>query len=126
MLYLLDYGAGSKYWQSKHIHKAEPIQEAVCQLSLCPSTISFSSDVRSLANSITKLGYEFKWVQHPDDIAKADVSILTQCHFQSDRGGEGGSKKDRMKDRTRWDGPASNQRGLLNDSSSFDSYRTIL
>ncbi|EPQ25984.1 uncharacterized protein PFL1_06439 [Pseudozyma flocculosa PF-1] len=35
-----------------------------------------AGNVRSLANSINKLGFEFKWVQHPDDIQKADKLIF--------------------------------------------------
>jgi len=34
--------------------------------------------VRSLANSIRKLGYDFEWVKSPEDIAKADVSMLVR------------------------------------------------
>ncbi|GAA5899210.1 hypothetical protein JCM8208_001586 [Rhodotorula glutinis] len=32
-----------------------------------------AGNVASLANSVRKLGYEFKWVQTPEDIDKADV-----------------------------------------------------
>lgn len=32
-----------------------------------------AGNVRSLANSLTKLGYEFTWVTSPDDLANASV-----------------------------------------------------
>ncbi|KAN0061174.1 Histidine biosynthesis bifunctional protein hisB [Thecaphora frezii] len=35
-----------------------------------------AGNVRSLANSINKLGFDFKWVQHPDDIKKADKLLF--------------------------------------------------
>ncbi|CBQ68471.1 probable HIS7-glutamine amidotransferase/cyclase [Sporisorium reilianum SRZ2] len=35
-----------------------------------------AGNVRSLANSITKLGFEFKWVQTPDDLKKADKLLF--------------------------------------------------
>ncbi|TKY89990.1 hypothetical protein EX895_001288 [Sporisorium graminicola] len=35
-----------------------------------------AGNVRSLANSITKLGFEFKWVQSPDDLKKADKLLF--------------------------------------------------
>lgn len=31
------------------------------------------TDIQSLANSLTKLGHEFAWVQTPEDIMRADV-----------------------------------------------------
>jgi len=33
-----------------------------------------AGNVQSLANSITKLGYEFSWISSPDDFNKATVS----------------------------------------------------
>ncbi|KAJ1023068.1 hypothetical protein NDA13_005115 [Ustilago tritici] len=35
-----------------------------------------AGNVRSLANSITKLGFEFKWVQSPEDLKKADKLLF--------------------------------------------------
>lgn len=35
-----------------------------------------AGNVRSLANSITKLGYEFQWVQSPEDLKKADKLLF--------------------------------------------------
>ncbi|GAK66167.1 imidazoleglycerol phosphate synthase [Moesziomyces antarcticus] len=35
-----------------------------------------AGNVRSLANSITKLGFEFKWVQSPEDLQKADKLLF--------------------------------------------------
>lgn len=63
MLYILDYGAGSEYGIRAFDH--------------CPWTDGHASlaDVRSLANSIRKLGFEFEWVKSPEDIDKADVSV---------------------------------------------------
>lgn len=61
MLYLLDYGAGS-----------ECVTRRAKEGSL---TAKPPADVRSLANSIRKLGYDFEWVKSPEDIAKADVSV---------------------------------------------------
>lgn len=34
-----------------------------------------AGNVRSLANTLTKLGYEFKWISSPDDFAKASVRV---------------------------------------------------
>ena len=48
MLYLLDYGAGSRS------HAAH-------------------TDIQSLANSLERLGHHFQWVRDPSDIDKADV-----------------------------------------------------
>jgi hypothetical protein len=33
-----------------------------------------AGNVRSLANSISRLGYEFEWIESEEDFAKADVS----------------------------------------------------
>jgi glutamine amidotransferase/cyclase len=33
-----------------------------------------AGNVRSLANSISRLGYEFEWIQSVEDFDKADVS----------------------------------------------------
>lgn len=63
MLYVLDYGAGSE--------SLEPMSKRKT-LTLTPR---FSKDVRSLANSIKKLGYDFKWVSQPSDLEKASVSV---------------------------------------------------
>lgn len=35
-----------------------------------------AGNVRSLANSIRKLGHDFEWVKQPSDLAKADVSTV--------------------------------------------------
>ncbi|EST08085.1 Glutamine amidotransferase [Kalmanozyma brasiliensis GHG001] len=35
-----------------------------------------AGNVRSLANSITKLGFEFQWVQSPEDLKKADKLLF--------------------------------------------------
>ena len=35
-----------------------------------------AGNVQSLANSIEKLGFEFKWVIDPDDFRKATVSFF--------------------------------------------------
>lgn len=35
-----------------------------------------AGNVRSLANSLKKLGYDFQWISSPDDFAKATVSLL--------------------------------------------------
>lgn len=32
-----------------------------------------AGNVRSIANTLTKLGYTFKWISQPEDFAKADV-----------------------------------------------------
>jgi glutamine amidotransferase/cyclase len=32
-----------------------------------------AGNVRSLANAIKQLGFDFKWVESPEDIEKADV-----------------------------------------------------
>ena len=34
-----------------------------------------AGNVRSLANAIKQLGFEFKWVEKPEDIEKADVRL---------------------------------------------------
>lgn len=34
-----------------------------------------AGNVRSLANSIERLGYEFEWIQSPEDFDKAEVSM---------------------------------------------------
>lgn len=34
-----------------------------------------AGNVRSLANTLTKLGYEFKWITSADDFAKASVRV---------------------------------------------------
>lgn len=34
-----------------------------------------AGNVRSLANTLTKLGFEFKWISSPDDFAKASVRV---------------------------------------------------
>lgn len=34
-----------------------------------------AGNVQSLANSLTKLGYEFTWISSPDDFDKATVRI---------------------------------------------------
>lgn len=34
-----------------------------------------AGNVRSLANSISKIGYEFEWIKTPEDFEKAEVSI---------------------------------------------------
>jgi glutamine amidotransferase/cyclase len=33
-----------------------------------------AGNVRSLANSISKIGYEFEWITAPEDFEKAEVS----------------------------------------------------
>lgn len=45
-------------WSRKYVH---------CCLQL---------DIQSLANSLTKLGHEFAWVNEPADIHKADVRTV--------------------------------------------------
>jgi hypothetical protein len=35
-----------------------------------------AGNVRSLANSLTHLGYTFEWIASSDDFAKADVRLL--------------------------------------------------
>ena len=37
-----------------------------------------AGNVRSLANSIHKLGYDFEWIQTVEDFDKAEVSFLTR------------------------------------------------
>lgn len=66
MLYILDYGAGSEFTMPSSYTDLESLTDSDCHLS--------PADVRSLANSIRKLGYDFKWVESPDDISKASVS----------------------------------------------------
>ena len=66
MLYILDYGAGSEFTMPSSYTDLESLTDQPC-----PSP---SADVRSLANSIRKLGYDFKWVESPEDISKASVS----------------------------------------------------
>lgn len=39
-----------------------------------------AGNVRSLANSIRKLGHDFEWVKQPSDLAKADVSTVHVPH----------------------------------------------
>jgi glutamine amidotransferase/cyclase len=35
-----------------------------------------AGNIRSLVNAIEKLGYEVEWVRSPEDVPKADVSLL--------------------------------------------------
>lgn len=35
-----------------------------------------AGNVRSLANTIKKLGYEFQWITSPDDFLKAEVGTF--------------------------------------------------
>lgn len=66
MLYLLDYGAGSESF-------TQPSRRVQGSRRHSPFVAS-RTDVRSLANSIRKLGYDFEWVKSPQDLDKADVS----------------------------------------------------
>lgn len=40
-----------------------------------------AGNVRSLANSLTHLGYTFQWIQSPDDFRKASVSTHMTPRF---------------------------------------------
>ena len=40
-----------------------------------------AGNVQSLANSLTSLGHSFKWISHPDDFAKATVSMNFFFYF---------------------------------------------
>lgn len=35
-----------------------------------------AGNIRSLVNAIEKLGYTVEWIRSPEDVPKADVSIL--------------------------------------------------
>lgn len=48
-----------------------------------------AGNVRSLANSIHKLGYDFEWIQTVEDFDKAEVSVQI---LKTDMGGEQTSK----------------------------------
>ena len=37
-----------------------------------------AGNVRSLANSLTALGYNFEWISTPDDFHKADVRVQSR------------------------------------------------
>jgi imidazole glycerol-phosphate synthase len=34
-----------------------------------------AGNIRSLVNAIEKLGWEVEWIQSPDDVSKAEVSL---------------------------------------------------
>jgi hypothetical protein len=40
-----------------------------------------AGNVQSLANTLTKLGYEFRWIRDPDDFQHADVRALVLSLF---------------------------------------------
>lgn len=51
-----------------------------------PTLRSFPhQNVRSLANSIKKLGYEFEWIKSAEDFDKADVSFPVPVRCQTVR-----------------------------------------
>lgn len=54
-----------------------------------------AGNVRSLANSISRLGYEFEWIESVEDFDKADVSFEEWRGRERSRGenGEGGRKE---------------------------------
>lgn len=39
-----------------------------------------AGNVKSLANSLKKLGHEFMWIEKPEDFAKAEVSLIISNH----------------------------------------------
>jgi imidazoleglycerol phosphate synthase glutamine amidotransferase subunit HisH len=44
-----------------------------------------AGNVRSLVNAIEKLGWTVEWIQKPEDVAKADVSLgCLSCSSDSD------------------------------------------
>lgn len=43
-----------------------------------------AGNVRSLANSIEKLGYEFEWIKTVDDFDKAEVRMLAYARGPGD------------------------------------------
>jgi len=40
-----------------------------------------AGNVRSLVNAIEKVGYTVEWIRSPEDVEKADVSVLYQLVF---------------------------------------------
>jgi glutamine amidotransferase/cyclase len=41
-----------------------------------------AGNVRSLANSLAKIGYEFEWIKSPEDFDKAEVSTPHTLIFE--------------------------------------------
>lgn len=73
MLYLLDYGAGNVTSLGASILHALTLPPQLADPWLLPGLFSPSRSSLRAANSVRKLGFEFKWVRTPEDIDKADV-----------------------------------------------------
>ncbi len=90
MLYILDYGAGSEYMAEASISMVGDFASARAHAPPSPLTCAAPAirtgpirsrnppDVRSLSNSILKLGYPFRWVSSPSELTATPAELAAQ------------------------------------------------
>ena len=75
--------AAARSGRSAHQAKALPVCSSTAD-SLEVTLLDYGAgNVRSLANTLTKLGYEFHWIACPQDFDKATVSPNPSCLMSS-------------------------------------------